>query len=1084
MNAAKAEKRDRLLARAAHAALPMLALVAFWLLVLEPLVQPGMMTCSHDGVMHLLRAFQLDTLVRQGILWPRWSPEMAFGYGYPLFNFYPILSLYPVLILHHAGQSLLQSWNLTLALSVLASGLTMYLWATQALGRRGGLVAAAAYMLAPYQLYDVYWRGSLTESLTLPLLPVGMWAALRVTQERRWRYALIGATAYAAILLTHAPASLMFTMVLLVYLSALVWGAQDRRRAVSQLAVMLTLGVGLAAFFLAPAYLEKDQVQLWRAGLLGGVDFRAYFLSLSDLFGPTQASDPLLVNPLRQPVSLGWELCLLSVVGVLATGWGQARIGNTHKRHVVWASLTLIGVILMMLPVSEPIWSHVPLLPFIQLPWRFLGVGSLLAGLLSGAGVAALDGHSGHDTLAKRLALEATTGVCVVMVAAGALPWAYPRLCPMPQNPDQAFSIAYEERAKTIGTSALAEYLPVAVHQVPTTSPLVKAMRAGQPVIRWSAPGARVLEAHDDGLSAELELESDTPVRVTYRAFYFPGWQAHLDEQPVSLVVVPPLGLMAMDAPAGHHRLTVQFESTPLRVISEVVSLIVALVIVTIWIYDLRSMPRAPKSETRVPGRPVRPLMWLGLTMLGLTLLALKVGVVDRYDTVLRWRRLQDGQFKGAMFTSNAVVAERARLLGYDVRPERIAAGDVIHVSLYWTLEKPLDLSAAIRLVDERGMEWNSSELSTASADYSSPPPSREWPVGAYADDRHAIQVLPGTPPGTLSLVVVPFKPDTLEPLPITVGEPAPGGYPGMVIGRLQITRPTRPPAVDALNLAVHTDVPLGADLTLVGYSQDREEAVPGQVMMLALGWQARRQPRADYTLRLELIAPDGQVVAQALLQSPVEGLQPGGDHYPTSHWAEGEVVLSQVLARVPGQAQSGQHAWRITLLESGSVPVGQTTLGRLQINAPQRVFAAPTMPRRVDARLGDWVALTGFDAPERAAPGQVLSITLVWQTLRQVDQDYKVFVHLLDADGRPVAQSDTVPAGWTRPTSGWQLGELVTDLHRLTLGPDLAPGEYRLVAGMYDADSGQRLPVANDGEVVELGKIQVSATENEKGGK
>src|SRR5512143_792410 len=99
----------------------MLALIAFWLPLLGPLVQPGMATCSHDGMLHLFRAFQLDALVRQGMLWPRWLPGMVFGYGYPLFNFYPALSLYPVLILQRLGLSLLQGWNATLAVSMLAS---------------------------------------------------------------------------------------------------------------------------------------------------------------------------------------------------------------------------------------------------------------------------------------------------------------------------------------------------------------------------------------------------------------------------------------------------------------------------------------------------------------------------------------------------------------------------------------------------------------------------------------------------------------------------------------------------------------------------------------------------------------------------------------------------------------------------------------------------------------------------------------------------------------------------------------------------------------------------------------------------
>ena len=1058
---------------ASRAALPVLALMAFWLPLLGPLVQRGLLTCSHDGVLHLYRVFQLDALVRQGVLWPRWLPGMVFGYGYPLFNFHPAVSYYFPLILYRLGISLLQSWNLSLALGLLASGLTMYLWARQVLGERGGFVAAAAYMLGPYQLYDVYWRGSSAESLALPLAPLVMWAALRVAQEQRWRYVSIGALAYAAVLLTHAPSGLMLTVVLLAYALALVLGAEDRRRVALRLAAVMILAVGLAAFFLGPAFLERDQAQFSRAITPGGQNFRNHFLSVGELFGPAPASDPLLVNP-SPARSLGWVTSWLAALGVIATWWGRGRLRRAHQQHVTWTSLTLLGLVVMMSPVSEPLWSRAPLLPYLQYPWRFLGVASLLAALLSGASVAVLNTsspstHHQDSKTRKILGVLMSAGliVCAVMLALGVLPWAYPRLCPAPENPTQASYVAYEKGTGLLGTTSSAEYLPVAVQEYPTTSPFVKPMRAGESFVRWDAPGARIVEARDDGLSAELVLESDAPTQVMYRAFYFPGWQARLDGRPIALSTVSPLGLMAIDVPAGPHRLEVNFGTTPLRAAGVLVSLMTALVIVAIWIFDPRSklhVSRSPMAQDQA----VRVSAWIGLIVLGVALFAFKLGVVDHYDTPLRWRRLQHDEFKGAEQASDVVVAGRARLLGYTLQPRSAVAGDVVYTDLYWTLDKPLGLRAAVRLVDDQGLEWsNKDELDAALGAYSVPPPSAEWPVGAYADDRHAIQILPGTPPGDYWLVTLPFHPDTLEPLPISAGQPAPGNYPGAVLGRLNVSAPSRPTAADTLGLSARLNVLLGNDLSLIGYSQDRDEAAPGQVMLLTLGWQARRRPQSDYTARLELLAPDGRVI----MQMP---LPPGGDRYPSSRWGAGEVVRSQALAHIPGRAQSGEHQWRITLLDGSGTSVGQATLGRLQITAPQRVLVAPAMPRQLQARLGDQFALAGFDAPERIAPGQTMTVTLVWQALGETDQDVKVFVHLLDADGRVVAQSDAVPAGWTRPTSGWQAGEYVTDAHVLEIRRDMPPGEYRLVAGMYDSTTGQRLPAEAGSDVIKLGKLDV----------
>jgi len=144
-----------------------------------------------------------------------------------------------------------------------------------------------------------------------------------------------------------------------------------------------------------------------------------------------------------------------------------------------------------------------------------------------------------------------------------------------------------------------------------------------------------------------------------------------------------------------------------------------------------------------------------------------------------------------------------------------------------------------------------------------------------------------------------------------------------------------------------------------------------------------------------------------------------------------------------------------------------------LQIVAPERTFDLPPVDRRIDARLGDWVSLVGVNLPDQVASGQAISITLVWQAFGETGQDYKTFVHLLSADGQLVAQSDAVPAGWTRPTFGWQPGEFVQDPHTLAPKRNLPPGEYRLLAGMYVGD-GRRLPLAAGGDAVELGTIQV----------
>ncbi|MBN1134934.1 MAG: SGNH/GDSL hydrolase family protein, partial [Anaerolineae bacterium] len=109
----------------------------------------------------------------------------------------------------------------------------------------------------------------------------------------------------------------------------------------------------------------------------------------------------------------------------------------------------------------------------------------------------------------------------------------------------------------------------------------------------------------------------------------------------------------------------------------------------------------------------------------------------------------------------------------------------------------------------------------------------------------------------------------------------------------------------------------------------------------------------------------------------------------------------------------------------------------------------------------GDQVKLTGYDLPIKAwQGGDVVPLTLFWQAPQALPADYTIFLHLVGPDGQIVAQTDSAPAGGSRPASGWQPGETVVDRHGLLLPATVAPGEYQLRLGLYLSSTGERLPV------------------------
>jgi len=122
-------------------------------------------------------------------------------------------------------------------------------------------------------------------------------------------------------------------------------------------------------------------------------------------------------------------------------------------------------------------------------------------------------------------------------------------------------------------------------------------------------------------------------------------------------------------------------------------------------------------------------------------------------------------------------------------------------------------------------------------------------------------------------------------------------------------------------------------------------------------------------------------------------------------------------------------------------------------------VFERPEVGVPVEALFGDTLRLLGYDL-QRA--GEALELTLHWQAVRRMEVSYKFFVHLLDAEtGELAAQVDVMPRNWGYPTRWWGQGEFVSDEIRLSVS-DVAHGTYRLAIGVYDPETGARLPVVD----------------------
>jgi hypothetical protein len=144
-------------------------------------------------------------------------------------------------------------------------------------------------------------------------------------------------------------------------------------------------------------------------------------------------------------------------------------------------------------------------------------------------------------------------------------------------------------------------------------------------------------------------------------------------------------------------------------------------------------------------------------------------------------------------------------------------------------------------------------------------------------------------------------------------------------------------------------------------------------------------------------------------------------------------------------------------------------SLALLALFGPTRVWSPSTLavPAVQHPTLLSWpdrFELVGFDlGSEQPIPGGRLDLTLYLRGLKPMPVGYTLFLHLLDADGKMIAQDDHQPVP---PTEYWAPGEVVTSTFALAVPPTLSvPAQVRVEVGAYFWQTLERLPLLKDGQ-------------------
>jgi len=532
------------------------------------LLRPGYYNMHDD--MQVIRQLEMEKCLLDGQIPCRWTPDLGYGYGYPLFNYYPPLPYLVGQLFRLFNFSMLDSVKLTAALQFILAGQFMYLLVSSLFGPLPGLLSAVLFTYAPYHAVNIYIRGAMNEAWASTFFPLILLFIYRLITKPRISNFFGLAISICLLLLSHNP------MVMIFFPVALLWSfyflfsragfklnnLSKVRNVFLNLVLSAIIGLGFSAFFTLPSILETKLVQI-ESMFTNYYHFSVHFVSLSQLFISNFWGDGASVWGPNDgmPFKIGyihWALpiltLLLFIVRLLSTK--KPKLASHWPLFLTIEALSLL-TIFMTHNRSTFLWQLVPIIQKIQFPWRFLNLVVFLLSLASAWFLFFI------DSFKKRW----LTVTLTILLTAGTIFINYQHFWPVTSGPITDTQKLSGKSWSNLVTSGIYDYLPKTAQKAPTSA-------ASYFIDSSSPPHSYQIKSGHRGTNWQLfNLVITQNTKLTLASIYFPNILVTDNNQPIPFTIEPEFGRISLNLSQGEHQIFLKYTDTPIRIFSNSLSL-------------------------------------------------------------------------------------------------------------------------------------------------------------------------------------------------------------------------------------------------------------------------------------------------------------------------------------------------------------------------------------------------------------------------------------------------------------------------------------------------------------------------------
>jgi hypothetical protein len=543
---------------------------------------------GHDTAAYYITQHQFHKNIADGVLFPRWAPDMRYGYGHPKLQYRPpLLHSFAEPFYAITGNPAL-SINIAVILLVVIAAFGMFFCCRMYMTAPSAMLGAIAYITFNYLLADIYIRGAYYEVAAYAFMPWILWAQTAIFRSKSnvkqtsiplvysccrslKSPVFVCGLGWTALICSHPQIMTFFVPLALIHFF-FTWN-ETRNNKAAIFAILATFaGFMIAApyWYVAICELPWVRMNLFYTGLEA---YPRHFISLQELFSetwPIQYQRFAYLDYLNRPRHFemrSFNLWIFAILLTVPTMWFSRNSQNSRFTRIsLLFYLGFLGLVTLSLPVSRGIWFAVTAFHTFNFPWRVLAVTGVCLAILTGLTA---------DELLKRLDLRVQTFSLGIILSIIMLLSAWPKSTGWKAGKDQLIEKINDQMIQNSAGIPKQFYTPKWITHYATSPSTLP--------IRFISGKGKAKIIFKKTTEWKIKVNTETNAKIAIAQYYYPGWTIFgLAGKTIATYPLPGTGEISFDIPPGTHNISLKFTNTTDRTMANIFAWIGILILLVL----------------------------------------------------------------------------------------------------------------------------------------------------------------------------------------------------------------------------------------------------------------------------------------------------------------------------------------------------------------------------------------------------------------------------------------------------------------------------------------------------------------------